>query len=308
MATMKNTQDISIAIATYNGEKYLAEQLDSILQQIYPAAEIIIIDDCSSDSTMDILQTYAKQHPQIKLYQNNRNLGACQSFTKAINLCSGDYIALADQDDVWLPNKLATLLDNIGDSLLIHSDAFIVDENLNILANTFSKGVMNQTNFIDYLFANNVTGCTCMFSRELVSKSFPMPNFYMHDHYLAISASYWGAVKYLPQALIYYRQHTGNQIGENSRVTFDKFLRARTIVGESLKNLAIHPSFTKLSQQINLIADYHLSIAAGHWQSEQSILNLLRLKKGVKYLISFYVLIGFGNPTLARKLYNWLKK
>lgn len=305
---MNNTQYISIAIATYNGEKYLAAQLDSILQQTYSAAEIVIIDDCSYDNTWSILQNYAKQYPQIKLYQNESNLGACSSFSKAISLCSSEYIALADQDDVWLPNKLATLLDNIGDSLLIHSDAFIVDENLNILTNTFSKGVMNQTNFIDYLFANNVTGCTCMFSRELVSKSFPMPNFYMHDHYLVISASYLGTVKYLPQALIYYRQHTGNQIGENSRVTFDKFLRARTIVGNSLKNLAIHPSFTKSSQQINLIADYHLSIAVGKWHSNVSVLNLIKLKKGVKYLISFYILIGFGVPRLAKFLYTALKK
>lgn len=305
---MNNTQHISIAIATYNGEQYLAEQLDSILQQTYPASEIIIIDDCSYDNTWNILQKYANQYPQIKLHQNEANLGACLSFAKAISLCNGDYIALADQDDVWLPNKLATLLDNIGDSLLIHSDAFIVDENLNILANTFSKGVMNQTNFIDYLFANNVTGCTCMFTRELISKSFPMPEFYMHDHYLAIVASYLGTIKYHPQPLIYYRQHTGNQIGENSQVNFDKFIRARTVVGDSLKNLAAYPTFATISQQVNLIADYHLSIAAGHWQSEQSILNLLRLKKGIKYLVSLYILTGFGNSTLAKKLYNWLKK
>lgn len=305
---MNNTQHISIAIATYNGDKYLAEQLDSILQQTYSATEIIIIDDCSHDNTWNILQKYANQYPQIKLHQNNANLGACLSFAKAISLCNGDYIALADQDDVWLPNKLLILIDNIGDSLLIHSDAFIVDENLNIFANTFSKGVMNQTNFIDYLFANNVTGCTCMFTRALISKSFPMPEFYMHDHYLAIAASYLGTIKYLPQPLIYYRQHTANQIGENSQVNFDKFIRARTVVGDSLKNLAIHPTFIKSSQQINLIADYHLSIAVGKWCSNVSVLNLLKLKKGAKYLSSLYILIGFGVPRLAKFLYTVLKK
>ena len=306
---MNNTQNISIAIATYNGEKYLAAQLDSILQQTYPATEIIIVDDCSYDNTWNILQRYAEQYPQIKLYCNEHNLGACSSFTRAISLCSGDYIALADQDDVWLPNKLAALLDNISDSFLIHSDAFITDKNLNILAKTFTKGVMDQTNLIDYLFANNVTGCTCMFTRELVKKSFPIPpDFYIHDHYLAIAASYLGTVKYLPQALIYYRQHTGNQIGENSQVNFDKFIHARTVVGNSLKNLAIHPSFTKSSQQINLIADYHLSIAVGKWHSNVSVLNLIKLKKGVKYLSSFYILIGFGVPRLAKFLYTTLKK
>jgi glycosyltransferase involved in cell wall biosynthesis len=300
--------NISVAVATYNGEKYLAAQLDSILQQTHPAIEIIIVDDCSCDNTWSILQKYAEQYPQIKLHQNEANLGACLSFAKAISLCNGDYIALADQDDVWLPNKLAALLDNIGDSLLIHSDAFIVDENLNILANTFSKGVMNQTNFIDYLFANNVTGCTCMFARDLISKSFSMPDFYMHDHYLAISASYLGTIKYLPQPLIYYRQHTANQIGENKQVNFDKFIRARTVVGSSLKNLAIHPTFTKSSQQINLIADYHLSIAVGKWHSNASVLNLLKLKKGIKYICSFYILIGFGVTRLAKFLYTILKK
>lgn len=300
---------VSIALATYNGEKYLAVQLDSILQQSYPATEIIIVDDCSQDNTWSILQTYATQHPQIKLYQNKHNLGACQSFARAISLCGGDYIALADQDDVWLPNKLELLLANIGDSILIHSDVYIVDANLNILSNTFTKGVMNQQNFTDYLFANNVTGCTCMFRREIQKKCWQIPEgFYIHDHYLAICASLLGTIKYLPQPLIYYRQHAGNQIGKNSRVDFDKFLHSREIVGKSLKTLIAQPIFAEVANQIDLVADYHLSIASGHWQSKWNVLNLLRLKKGRKYLSTFYVLIGFGFTNLAKFLYAILKK
>ncbi len=305
---MNNNQHISIAIATYNGEKYLQEQLESILNQTLEPSEILIVDDCSTDGTWQVLKLYAEKYPYIKIYQNKQNLGVCQTFNRAIGLTTGDYIALADQDDVWLANKLAVLLENIGGSLLIHSDAFIVDKNLNIISNTFIKGVMNQQNFIDYLFANNVTGCTCMFARDLISKSFPMPDFYIHDHYLAISASYLGIIKYLPQPLIYYRQHSQNQIGENTQVGFEKFISARKIVGNSLKSMSTHPTFATISQQINLIADYHLSIAAGHWRSEHNILSLLRLKKGIKYLISFYILTGFGNANLAHKLYNWLKK
>lgn len=300
---------ISVAMATYNGEKYLIQQLDSVFEQTVLPNEIIIVDDCSTDNSWNLLQEYASSHTGIKLSRNPQNLGACQTFAQAISLCGSEYIVLADQDDVWLPNKLELLLKNIGDNMLIHSDAYLVDESLQIMTDTFKKGVMSQRNFTDYLFANNVTGCTCLFRRELVDNFWPIPaGFYIHDHYLALCASYSGTIKYLPQPLIYYRQHAQNQIGENSRVNFDKFINARAIVGNSLKFLINHPAFKKYSCQVDLVADYHLSVSTGHWQSKQHILNLWRLKKGIKYLCSFYILTGFGVQRLAKLLYTVLKK
>ena len=100
---------ISIAMTTYNGEKYLAEQLDSILSQTHTDWELIICDDCSTDSTWQILQEYAQKDSRIKIYKNEQNLGFKKNFEKAIGLCTGDYIALSDQDDVWFPEHLSLL-------------------------------------------------------------------------------------------------------------------------------------------------------------------------------------------------------
>ena len=96
---------VSIAMATYNGEKYLKEQLDSIYAQTYKDIEVIVCDDCSSDKTVEILDEYKEKYG-LKYYINEKNLGFKKNFEKAISLCSGDFIALADQDDIWIENKI----------------------------------------------------------------------------------------------------------------------------------------------------------------------------------------------------------
>ena len=111
---------VSIALCTYNGEAYLKEQLDSLIDQTYPNCEIIIVDDCSKDGTVDILKQYANEYPQIKLYINSENLGYTKNFEKAINLCNGEYIALCDQDDIWDKNKISIMIHRIGDNILIY--------------------------------------------------------------------------------------------------------------------------------------------------------------------------------------------
>ena len=104
---------ISIAMATYNGEKFIEEQLDSILAQTIKDFEIVICDDCSNDRTFFILEQYAKKYPLIKLHKNTKNLGFRENFLQAINLCTGDFIALCDQDDIWNEKHLEILLNNI---------------------------------------------------------------------------------------------------------------------------------------------------------------------------------------------------
>ncbi len=117
---MKNSL-ISIAMATYNGEKYLKDQLDSIYNQTYKNIEVIVTDDCSIDKIVEILEQYARFHG-LKYTVNEENLG----FVKVISLCGGEYIALADQDDIWEKNKIEILVNEIGSNLLIHSDWVIL--------------------------------------------------------------------------------------------------------------------------------------------------------------------------------------
>src|SRR4051812_17962871 len=100
------TELVSVAMATYNGARYVAEQLDSILQQTYSLIEIVVVDDGSKDETVEIIKEYQAQHPCIRLYQNEINIGVNKTFEKAISYCSGEYIALSDQDDIWMPEKV----------------------------------------------------------------------------------------------------------------------------------------------------------------------------------------------------------
>ena len=131
---------ISIAMATYNGELFIREQLDSILTQTLSDWELIVCDDGSTDNTLSILQEYANNDSRIKIYQNETNLGFKRNFEKAIGLCSGECIALCDQDDIWYPNHLEILLNLIGNNSLSIGNSDIVDTNNTFLNNGQTAG------------------------------------------------------------------------------------------------------------------------------------------------------------------------
>lgn len=220
---------ISIAMATYNGEKYLKEQLESIYAQTYENIEVIVCDDRSMDRTVDILDTYHREKG-LKYYVNEENLGFVRNFEKAINLCTGEYIALADQDDVWLSHKLSTLLENINGYDLICSDCKLIDETNSVIHDSFkvfSKMVIpNPTDFRSYIASNVVTGCTAMFKRDLLNLAFPIPKVSpYHDWWLSIVAASNNGMYYLEEPLILYRQHTLNHTGANQAKGFSYFNR-----------------------------------------------------------------------------------
>ena len=295
-------------MTTYNGARFLNQQLDSIINQTYKNIEIIIVDDCSADSTIEIINSYIDKYSFIKLYQNPKNLGVVKSFEKAIKLCTGDFIALSDHDDVWFPNKLQILLDNIGDNLLIHSDAVLVDEYMNIIANSYFSTVKTQklSGFTDYLLMNNVTGCTMLFSRKLMDLAIPIPEgFYIHDHYLAIMASFYGTIKLLDEPLVFYRQHGANTIGA-AKSDFRSFLVVCKFKGESLRCLLEKPQF-KNNWQIILLSDYRLSFSNHRWNSRYSIFRLLILKNGFK-LMAYFLLLNLLPFGIAEKIYNKIHK
>ena len=112
--TPEKQPTVSVILCTYNGERYLREQLDSILSQSYPLHEIIIQDDCSTDSTPDILRHYASKHPQIRLFLNSENMGFNRNFHSAVMKATGDYVAISDQDDIWYSQKIAQQVATIG--------------------------------------------------------------------------------------------------------------------------------------------------------------------------------------------------
>ena len=112
---------VSVVMATYNGERFIAEQLESILTQTYSNLEIIIVDDRSTDQSYTILESYAAKDTRIRLFRNEQNLGYVKNFEKGLSLAGGVYIAPSDQDDIWLPHKITTLVNHINDNTIVYS-------------------------------------------------------------------------------------------------------------------------------------------------------------------------------------------
>jgi glycosyltransferase involved in cell wall biosynthesis len=207
---------ISIALCTYNGERFLQAQLDTLVNQDYPNKEIIAVDDASTDGTLAILKEYAVNYPFIHIYQNELNLGFRKSFEKAIRLGKGELIALSDQDDLWMLEKLSIMQAHIDENQLLYHDSAFIKENGDFLNKNMSD-VVNMyagDSFKPFLFFNSVSGHACVFKNTLVEHVLPLPVSIYHDHWIAFVAANMGTIGYVAKPLVQYRQHehTGTNI------------------------------------------------------------------------------------------------
>ncbi|MDP3467600.1 MAG: glycosyltransferase family 2 protein [Daejeonella sp.] len=200
---------VSIALCTYNGEAYLREQLDSIVNQSYSPIEVIAVDDYSSDNTLNILKEYSEKYPSIKLFVNSENLGYIRNFEKALQLCSGDFIALSDQDDIWDLQKIEKQVKAIGNHLLVYHDSEFVDQNGQSLHRKMSD-IMNLYRGDQpeaFLFFNCISGHSVLMKKELKDEILPFPNAYFHDWWMGYVATNLGSIDFLVESLVKYRQH-----------------------------------------------------------------------------------------------------
>jgi glycosyltransferase involved in cell wall biosynthesis len=217
---------IDILLATYNGEKYLEEQLNSILNQTYQDFKITIRDDGSTDHTVAIIEKYQQKHPkQISfITDKKKNLGPAQNFMELFKYSKAEYIMLSDQDDVWLRDKIAITLSAMHEAeknypnkpLLIHTDLQIVNHHLQEIAPSYFRyKKFNSKNSATHqlIMQNIVTGCTIMINAKLRDKIKPNDCVIMHDHYLAIIASLFGKIICLNKTTMLYRQHANNVVG-----------------------------------------------------------------------------------------------
>lgn len=240
-------------MATYNGEKYLGDQIDSILNQTIQDFELIVCDDCSTDNTWNILLDYQLHDKRIKCYRNEKNLGFKKNFEKAIGLCTGDYIALSDQDDVWTEEHLEVLFENIGENDLVGAGAFLSDkdgkpfekEQNSHFREHISCFIKNKDDWFFYLLHQNCfQGAASLFKKSLVKKALPIPeNIQFHDYWLALIAASDGGFKYVDKKIFFYRQH-GNNVTDNERLNFFEKIKL-VIAGKELRK--------KVKLQINYL-------------------------------------------------------
>lgn len=200
---------ISVCIATYNGEKYLKEQLDSILPQLDSKDEIIISDDSSTDSTLNIACSY--QDRRIKVFPYQEFHSPIFNFENALKKATGDYIFLSDQDDVWLPNKVKQMKTMLDTYTLVVSDCRVVDKDLHTIDESFFVGRKSGYGFWKNLFKNSYLGCCMAFRREILDYVLPFPKrIAMHDIWIGLSVELHGTVAFMPEPLMLYRRHGEN--------------------------------------------------------------------------------------------------
>lgn len=215
---MDHRVQISIAMATFNGEKFLRQQLDSIQSQTFKDYELIIGDDCSSDHTLDILKEYAAKDPRIQIIVNKTNLGFKKNFENILSKCTGAYIAFCDQDDIWENNHLEFLYFHINQYDCIGCNANFINEHeksLNTSMMDFLKihDIPKSTDaFLKFeLFANMIQGSASLFTHDLVSKALPFPrNIKFHDYWLALNACTRKGCVYYNKSILSYRRHSSN--------------------------------------------------------------------------------------------------
>lgn len=221
---MEEQQEVDILLATYNGEKYLKCQLDSILNQTYKNIKILINDDASTDGTADILKEYEKKDDRIQVNYNEKNLGYIKNFENLLSRVKTKYFMLSDQDDYWMQDKVEKSLKKIieEDADLVFTDLEAVDENLQTITPSvvefrgFRKNIEMHNDY-KLVFLHNcaVTGCTIITKKELINKYIPLPEKepMVHDWWMALMIGQDGKISFLDEPTIKYRQHGNNQIG-----------------------------------------------------------------------------------------------
>ncbi len=288
---------VDVLLATHNGEKYVKEQIDSILNQSYENIQLFISDDASTDTTKEILKTY-EQNKKVKIFYQEQNLGYIRNFEFLLEQVESDLYMLSDQDDVWKREKIEKSVEKLEkeDLDLVFGDLEVVDENLNTIYDSFDKYMKLSRKIekcidsykMQYLY-NCITGCTILSKKKYLEQILPLPKtskYMVHDYWIGLIVSLNGNVGYLKETYIKYRQHGNNQVGLGK---------------ESYK-------FKKLDQVRNLFIDVKLGIFTTYVQNEDRFPEILQ--KQNKQVLEYYKMLqtkknfNFRHWDIFYKLYK----
>jgi glycosyltransferase involved in cell wall biosynthesis len=306
---------IDILLATYNGQDYLVEQLESIINQTFDDWRIIVRDDGSSDSTLEIIREYLTQYPERfeVLEDDSGRLGACASYSILLQYSTAPYIAFCDQDDVWQPDKLEIQIRAMqgaeptlphGVPVLVHTDMIVVDEDLNELSGSLWK-YQNMSPEVmatlqRSLIQNHVTACATMINRNLADLCVPIPAAArMHDWWIALVAVIYGKIVIIRKATLIYRQHDTNDTGAKKwgwRYVMRLFLSGRTMVKNDLLRtrdqaleLLSHPMLDQSAR--NLIQHYVHLYELGWFRKRYMLIKYGYFKYGLIRNIGLFLFI-----------------
>ena len=285
-----------ILLSTYNGEKYLKKQLDSLFAQSTNNFQIIVRDDGSTDGTLKILKSY-----NIILLSAKENIGTKQSFSTllayALENTKSTYFMFCDQDDIWEENKIEKTLKEIQElelrykniPLLVHTNLKVLDQSLNVKHDSFWKYeyIDPFTNSCSrLLLQNTVTGCTAIINRKLVELALPIPNnAIMHDWWLGLVASKFGKISHLKESTVCYRQHTNNTVGARG---FGIYYIINNITKKDLllKHIQQAKVFLDIYRDtldkdtIQILEDFSTIESKSFWQKRKILLKHKLLKQG----------------------------
>ena len=302
-----NLENITIILATYNGEIYLEELLESLLTQSHTNWNLIIHDDNSTDQTNIILKKYVKMYPnKIKLIDDDISFGSpSANFNFLLEQVVVDYIMFCDQDDIWLPNKMEITLQKMQEiekeypelPILIHTDLMVVDEKLNTIDESFwhyqhidpSVDSLNRL-----LIQNTITGCTTMMNKKLVELSLPIPaKALMHDGWVGLVATGLGKISYIGEPTIKYRQHSSNDTGakqftytEMIKKAFHVFKNDELYINSFYSNIEQAKEFLTIykhrldNKDIEMISNFIDLKEKSFWERKKTILKYKLLKQG----------------------------
>lgn len=201
---------------TFNGEKFIREQINSILVQLAPDDELIISDDSSADHTMEIIQSY--RDPRIRVFENGNFQSPVRNMEHALKQAKGDYVFLADQDDKWMPDRIGKTIERLWKYDLVLCDAVVIDQEENTLQESFYHWNHSGAGFWKNLKKSSFLGCSMAFNRKVLKAVLPFPKkIPMHDLWIGLVAKSIGKVFFMPERLIYYRRHKDNFMAAMTR-------------------------------------------------------------------------------------------
>ncbi len=316
-------EQIDVLLASYNGEKYIEAQILSILNQTYKNIKLIISDDCSTDGTVDILKKYAQEDERIELHLQEKNLGVVKNIEFLLKNVSSNLYMLADQDDVWLPEKIEKAVEvlNKENADLVFGDLKVVDKNLNTIYDSFAKYMLldrkikkyigNQK--LNYLY-NCVTGCTVLSKKKFIKEILPLPTLskhMIHDHWIGLIVSFNGKLAYMPEKYILYRQHGDNEVGtkkishEMTDINDVRNLFIDVKLGVFESYVEYNSKFPKDLQKLNVEAlEYYKMLKTKkniNFKNWGTFYKLYKTEKFMYYIENFIIL---NMPCIGKWLFN----